>query len=438
MAAPVAWLVPSPFDGSRASLAEHVRAIAAMMRGEARLWLGPFAPPASLPAGLEETALVVPTSGSTGSAKAVALALGALRASQDATALALAAPGAPPAHGLWLPLLPPTHIAGIQVIARACRAAEAIGHPEPLLPAELPVLAEHFDAGAFALAAAPALQRARDLDVPALTSLVPTQLGRILGDGSPTGRRAVDLLRGFAAVLVGGAATPPPLLERARAAGVAVRTTYGASETAGGCVYDGVPLPGVRLGIDGPVGIGGPDPVAPPATGRLVLASPTLALGCLTADGTADTSAFADAAGGGRALITSDLARVETGADGGPRVEILGRADDVVITGGRKVLPQDVERALETSPSLAGAISASAVVGVPDEEWGARLVALVVPAAGTDGGDLPARVPKALRASDLPPHAVPKRTLVVGALPLRGIGKIDRSAARDLAIARGA
>lgn len=418
------WTVPAAFDGSSGSLAEHVRAIAAVMGGEERLWLGPFPPPRALPASLDAAALVVPTSGSTGRAKAVALSLSALTASQDATARALAAPGAAPAHGLWLPLLPPTHIAGVQVIARACRAATVRGMPSPLLPAELPDLAAHFDAAAFARAAEPALAQARDLGVPALTSLVPTQLARLLADGSETGRRARDLLRGFAAVLVGGAATPRDHLEAARAAGIAVRTTYGSSETAGGCIYDGIPLDGVRLALD-PAGV-------------LRIASPTLALGLVSPDGSADVDLVAAEADGSRWLRTSDLARIETAADGLQRLEILGRADDVVITGGRKVLPQDVERAIEMIPALAGAIAACAVVGVPDQEWGQRLVALVVPSPGADADALPAGVREGLDASRLPRHAVPKRTLVVDALPLRGIGKIDRSAARALAISRQA
>src|SRR5699024_10866601 len=109
----LAWLVPATHDGSAASLAAHTHAIGEMMEGRARLWLGPFDPPAQLPAGFERTALVVPTSGSTGTAKAVALTRQALLASQDATAQLLAADGTAPAsrgHGFWLPLLPPTHI----------------------------------------------------------------------------------------------------------------------------------------------------------------------------------------------------------------------------------------------------------------------------------------------------------------------------------------
>lgn len=426
----VDWTVPAPYDGTPASLAEHAAAIAEMTAGRARLWLGPFAPPASLPAQLADAALVVPTSGSTGAAKAVVQSLPALRASQDATASAL------DGHGLWLPLLPPTHIAGVQIIARACRSAQVLGLPGPALPEEMPDLSGRFDAAVFTAAAEPALARAEALDLPAYTSLVPTQLSRLLGDASPAGRRVLALLAGFAAVLVGGAATPPALLAAARDAGAAVRTTYGSSETAGGCVYDGVPLEGVSLSLD-------TDPHrADEAPGRLLIASPTLARGQLRSDGAADLSPFRATPDGGRVLVTSDLAALDE-TDSGQRLRILGRADDVVITGGRKVLPQDVETAIDAAPDLRGLLADRVVVGVPDPEWGARLVALVVPTSGADPARLPVAVPAALRAApehgpDLPRHAVPKSTLVVEALPLRGIGKIDRSAARDLAITLGA
>src|SRR5690606_33651986 len=128
--------------------------------GRARLWLGPFAAPSQLPAGFEDTALVVPTSGSTGIAKAVALTREALLVSQDATAQLFAADGTAAdsrGHGFWLPLLPPTHIAGVQVIARAHRTGQVLGLGRPALPEPLPDLRGHFDAAAFVALAGPAL-----------------------------------------------------------------------------------------------------------------------------------------------------------------------------------------------------------------------------------------------------------------------------------------
>lgn len=399
------WLRPAPYDASAASLAEHSEAIGAVMAGRARLWLGPFDPPAQLPTGFEDTALVVPTSGSTGAAKAVALPLRALLASQDATAALIG-------HGSWLPLLPPTHIAGVQVIARAHRTAQRLDLDAPALPDPLPDLRGHFDSAAFVAHAEPALAQAQAAGLPALTSLVPTQLTRIVTGATGADARARAVLRRFAAVLVGGAATPREVLARARGQRIAVRTTYGSSETAGGCVYDGAPLPGVHLAIDSP---------DPEGAGRLLIASPTLALGYLFADGSGERI--------GAAFPTSDLATLAPDGD----LTVLGRADDVIITGGRKVLPQDVERAIDRSLMLRGLVRAAVVVGVPDAEWGKRVEALVSLEAGVDPMEASSLVRSALRTTEVPSFMIPKRVHVVDELPLLGIGKIDRSAAARIA-----
>ena len=421
------WLLPPPYDASAASLTAHAQTIGEAMAGRGRLWLGPFAPPAQLPAGYEDTAVVVPTSGSTGVAKAVALTRQALRASQDATARLFAADGTASAtggHGFWLPLLPPTHIAGVQVIARAHRTAQVLGLESAALPDPLPDLRGHFDADAFVRLAEPALARAEQLGLPALTSLVPTQLARIVTGTGAADVRARSLLKRFAAVLVGGAATAPDVLARARGQKIAVRTTYGSSETAGGCVYDRAPLPGVRLRVLDP---------DPTGAGRLEISSPTLATGYLTAEGGTDASPFtagsAPVEGSSRAFLTSDLAQL--GEDGA--LSILGRADDVINTGGRKVLPQDVERAIERSLMLRGMVRASVVVGVADPEWGQRVEALVTLEPGLDPEDASSLVRSALRTSEVPAHMIPKQVHVVAELPLLGIGKVDRAAARRLA-----
>ncbi|MEY8657164.1 AMP-binding protein [Brachybacterium paraconglomeratum] len=437
------WLVPPAYDASAASLAAHSEAIGEVMAGRARLWLGPFPAPDTLPAGLEDTALVVPTSGSTGTAKAVALSLAALRASQDATAQLFAADGTAPdsrGHGFWLPLLPPTHIAGVQVLARAHRTGQVLGLPGPALPDPLPDLRGHFDAAAFVELAGPVLEQAERAGLPAITSLVPTQLTRIVTGATGDDARARGLLKRFAAVLVGGAATSTDVLARARGQRIPVRTTYGSSETAGGCVYDRRPLPGVSLSVLDPDESG---------AGRLRISSPTLALGYLTEGGGTDGGVFAaispsadgpaaDAAVSGaavsresadRAFLTSDLA--EIGDDGA--LTVLGRADDVINTGGRKVLPQDVERAIDRSLMLRGLVRTSVVVGVPDPEWGQRVEALVTLEEGTDPAEASALVRSALRTTEVPAHMIPKRVHVVEELPLLGIGKVDRAAARRLA-----
>ncbi|MEV0868730.1 AMP-binding protein [Brachybacterium paraconglomeratum] len=442
-AASLPWLVPPAYDASAASLAAHSEAIGEVMAGRARLWLGPFPAPDRLPAGLEDTALVVPTSGSTGTAKAVALSLAALTASQDATAQLFAADGTAPdsrGHGFWLPLLPPTHIAGVQVLARAHRTGQVLGLPGPALPDPLPDLRGHFDAAAFVELAGPVLEQAERAGLPAFTSLVPTQLTRIVTGATGDDARARGLLKRFAAVLVGGAATSTDVLARARGQRIPVRTTYGSSETAGGCVYDRRPLPGVSLSVLDPDESG---------AGRLRISSPTLALGYLTEGGGTDGGVFAgaspsadgpaaDAAVSGavvsresadRAFLTSDLA--EIGDDGA--LTVLGRADDVINTGGRKVLPQDVERAIDHSLMLRGLVRAAVVVGVPDPEWGQRVEALVTLEEGTDPAEASALVRSALRTTEVPAHMIPKRVHVVEELPLLGIGKVDRAAARRLA-----
>ncbi|WP_111766607.1 o-succinylbenzoate--CoA ligase [Nakamurella deserti] len=324
-------------------------------------------PPADEVPGL---ALVVATSGSTGDPKQVLLTADALRHSATAGQRRLS-PGDP---GQWLLTLPVHHIAGLNVLLRAVVAGR-----EPVVMDT----AAPFTAAAFA----DATDR---LDGPAFVSLVPTQLHRLLGD--PAGTAA---LRRFTAVLVGGAATAPALLDRARAAGVAVVTSYGMSETCGGCVYDGRPLDGVSVSL-------GPG-------GRIVLTGPVVGVGY------AGRPPFPS----GR-FVTGDLGTI---ADG--RLTVLGRADDVLISGGVNVAPQAVEAALAGAPGV-GQI---AVTGVPDPEWGTRIVAVVVPAEpGPLLADLRARATAVVGAA-----AAPKDLLLVDVLPLLPVGKVDRVALARLA-----
>ncbi|HEX2300790.1 MAG TPA: AMP-binding protein, partial [Pseudonocardiaceae bacterium] len=235
------------------------------------------------------------------------------------------------------------------------------------------------------------------------TALVPTQLARLL-DTDP------DSLTGFDAVLLGGSAPPPELLRRAHAAGVRVVTTYGMTETAGGCVYDGWPLDGMQVRVDGPEA--GP--------GRVELAGPMLATGYL--DAPEDTAAaFRDGW-----FRTADLGCL----DGQGRLQVLGRADDVVVTGGLNVAPAEVEAVLTGMPGVA----AACVVGLPDPKWGERVTAVVVP---VDPGRPPD--PGALRAAArrlLTGAQTPKEIVLFDALPLRGVGKPDRSAVRAMLAAR--
>ncbi|WP_277208265.1 AMP-binding protein [Isoptericola croceus] len=331
------------------------------------------------------TALVVRTSGSTGTPREVALTGAALRASAAATRARLGSPGR------WVLTLPPSHVAGMQVIVRSLLAGTPLtaAVEGPFTPGGLAHLLDEPLRG----------------DDPVHVSLVPTQLHRVVeaaDGGAPT---ALEALGRCGAVLLGGAATPPRLLTRARDAGVPVVRTYGMSETAGGCVYDGVPLPGVRVRVvDGVVELGGP----------------VLASGYLADDG-ATAAAFVDDADG-RWFRTSDLGTLTDGV-----LRVTGRADEVVVTGGVNVAPAAVEALLG---ELLGAEVCA--VGVPDAEWGQVLVAVV---AGTPPGELAqedlARARSAV-AARLGPAAAPRRILRVENLPLRGPGKVDRGAIVDL------
>jgi o-succinylbenzoate---CoA ligase len=317
----------------------------------------------------EGTALVVVTSGSTGEPKAAELSAAALVASARAT---LARIGARPGER-WLCCLPTGHIAGLQVLIRS------------LIADTTPLICAPSDTSAIAAAAA-------GLTGCAHLSLVPTQLRRLLARGSD--------LSGPRTILLGGAASPAGLLAEARTAGARVVTTYGMSETCGGCVYDGAPLDGVEVRT-------GPD-------GRIRIAGPVLFSGYrLRRDLT--VAAFED-----DWFVTSDLGGV--GPDG--RVHVLGRADDVITTGAEKVVPAEVTACLEAHPAVREAV----VFGLPDPEWGEQVTAVVVPA---DPGVPPGLAElRAHVAGRLPPFAAPRRLAIAAGIPLLPSGKPDIAALR--------
>ncbi len=301
-----------------------------------------------------DAAVIVGTSGTTGKPKGVLLSGHALMHSARAS---LARIGAA-AGERWLCCLPVTHIAGIQVLVRSIA-----GGTEPVL----------------AGAADPQTIAASGADH---VSLVPTQLQRLDGD--------FRALSTFRTVLLGGAAAAEGLVERARAAGAPVVTTYGMSETCGGCVYDGVPLDGVEVDI---------------RDGRIWLAGPVLFDGYWGGPARAASGWFR----------TGDLGTLDR--DG--RLVVRGRADDVINTGGHKVIPAEVTAVLQDCPGVREA----AVIGQTDPEWGERVVAVVVP---DDPADPPTLNMLRMHVKErLPRYAAPSRVVLVDAVPVLPSGKHD-------------
>lgn len=328
----------------------------------------------------DDVVVVLRTSGSGGEPRHVLLTAGALQASARGTHARLCGPGR------WVLALPLGHVAGVQVLVRSAVAGtEAV-----------PLPAGSFDP----VAAAEVIRTARTANLPLYTALVPTQLHRVVA-GATGGSLPAALRpwRDLDAVLVGGAATAESLLTRARELGMRVVTTYGMTETCGGCVYDGVPLDGVQVRV----------------TDRVLLAGPVLASGYLDRPDL-DAEAF-EQVDGVRWLRTSDAGELV-----GDRLRVLGRMDEVIVTGGRKVAPTAVEAALA---DVSG-VWQVCVVGVPDPEWGQAVTAVVVPEPGGPAPGL-AELRETATAA-LGGHAAPRRLVLVAALPLLGPGKVDRAA----------
>lgn len=316
----------------------------------------------------DDVAVVVSTSGTTGTPKGALLTADALRASATATHSRLGG------EGRWLLALPAYHIAGLQVLVRSTLAGTTpVTVPASFDPRELP-------------SAVAALGSGRRY-----ASLVAVQLDKCLQ--APA---AAEALADLDAVLIGGGPMPAGMGERAEAAGVTVVRTYGMSETAGGCVYDGVPLDGVKVRID---------------NSRILLGGATVAKGYrnpVSPDPFAEPGWFR----------TDDLGAVD---DSGV-LRVLGRVDDAVSTGGLTVLPQLVEAALADHPAIADC----AVFGVPDERLGQRVVAALVLKPGASAPDVAELRAHVARTHDA--TAAPREVHIVDELPRRSIGKLDRRA----------
>ncbi|MQY18274.1 putative 2-succinylbenzoate--CoA ligase [Nocardia sp. RB20] len=319
----------------------------------------------------DDVALVVTTSGTTGVPKGAMLTASALRASGEATHERLGGPGQ------WLLALPTHHIAGLQVLLRAIQAGTE--------PAVLDVSGGFLTSGLTSAIAGMTGERK-------YTSLVPTQLIKALED--PACAAALATLD---AILVGGAATPRPVLERATAAGITVVRTYGSSETCGGCVYDGVPLTGTNIRIQ---------------DGRVLLGGATLAKGYR---GIPDHPAFAEPGW----FRTDDAGTFTDGV-----LTITGRLDEAITTGGLLVIPQVVEAVLADHPAIAECV----ILGLPDERLGQRVALVVVP--------VPGATPTLEEIRDfviaqLDTTAAPRELALVEEIPMRGPGKPNRAALRE-------
>jgi O-succinylbenzoic acid--CoA ligase len=316
-----------------------------------------------VPAG-EDTALIVPTSGTTGEPKLAELPGPAVRRAVEGSASRLAAT----AEDGWLCCLPPWHMGGLLVLARAV----VLGAPV--------AVHRRFDI--------PAFDRERGA---AFTSLVPTMLFRLTAAGADLGR--------FRAILVGGAALSEGLALRAPR-DARVVATYGLTESCGGVVYDGVPLDRVevRLGIDDEVQLRGPTVFR---GYRLDIRATEQAF---TKDGW---------------LRTRDAGTLTEG-----RLRVHGRLDECIVTGGEKVWPAETERVLREDSSVSDVM----VMGLPDPEWGQRVVAIVVPADPADPPTLE-RI-RRLVAERLSPYAAPRQLRLVKRLPRTRGGKLRRTFTR--------
>lgn len=306
-----------------------------------------------------DAAAVVATSGSTGTPRAVVLSRSALVSAALASQQRLGGPGT------WVCALAPHYVAGLMVHVRALVA----GRPAITIDQQLTRLDE-----------------VELPDDPAYISLVPTQLYNAL-------RRSETrtALRRYT-VLLGGAAADRAELERASDAGIRVVTTYGMSETCGGVVYDGRPLDGVHVGLDD--------------DGRISLTGPTAFSGYrLDPEMTAAVLE-------GRTVLTSDR-----GAWVGEKLEIKGRIDDVVISGGVNVDIAQLQRIVDRAIGVQKVV----VLGVPDALWGSRIVAVTTHemTLETLRDRLDGRVEKS---------ALPRELHRIDSLPMTSTGKVDRMA----------
>ncbi|MET0734486.1 MAG: AMP-binding protein [Microbacterium sp.] len=333
------------------------------------------------------TAVVVTTSGSTGVPKSVILSRDALTAGALATSERIG-------DGSWLLALPASYVAGMQVLVRSI-----VADREPAL------LSGAFTAQAFTAAALMMVSTERGHRVPTYTSLVPAQLTKLL-DAAEHDTTVLTALRSFERILVGGQALAPATLERAETAGARIVRTYGATETSGGCVYDGRPLHGVSVRIAG---------------GEVQVAGPVLADGYLGEPEMTD-AAFLRGDDGIRWYRTGDAGMLED-----ELLRVRGRIDNVIVSGGVNISLDRVERIVRSVPGLSNAV----VIAVPDDRWGEASV--VVATRGevlrrSESTQL--EEARAAVAAEIGAHARPVRLVLVDELAALPSGKPDRETIR--------
>jgi O-succinylbenzoic acid--CoA ligase len=393
---PVHLVHPRLSDAERAALIERVRP-ALVIDDELRTAIAPDdEPPATSPApghsgrsaagaGLpdppaESALAVVYTSGSTGAAKGVVLSRRAFVAAAEASAANLGWRS----DDRWLLDLPVAHVGGLSVVTRCLLARRTVVLPED---------------GADPVART---RSAVERDGVTLMSLVPTQLRRLLDS-----RPAWDPPPSLRAILLGGAPAARRLLDEAADRGWPILTTYGLTECCSqvatqrpgtvnrGQLGAGPPLPGVEVRIAG---------------GEIEVRTPALFSDYYPAEG-------APPAASEGWFATGDRGRLD--AEG--NLHPLGRADDVIVSGGENVDPLEVEVALR---SCAG-VRDACVFGVPDREWGERVVAAVVLEPGRTLEA--ATLERALR-DRLASYKLPRAFVAVESIPVNRTGKPDRRA----------
>ena len=434
---PVLGLVPSPAPQEAALHPQAVQVRAdqpadphAMLSAFEQLLDG-YAADADAAAGAELIALVVGTSGSTGTPKRTALTARALAASAAATERFFGSNS--DGASQWLLALPAHYIAGAQVLARSVLAGTA-----PVIARSV-IEPVHFSPEVF-LQAVEHMSSARRF-----ISLVPTQLHKLLesADADPhLGAEIHEALGSFTGILLGGAPASTDLLAAATALGLNTVTTYGSAETAGGCVYSGSVLPGVRVELVPEEGMPAvPDTGGEPAqVGRIWISGAHLASGYI-GDAARTAEHFFSAADGTRWYRTDDYGLLSPAAApdsnkncSEQRLQVLGRSDDVLISGGVKISARAVATVLEEHPSVREAC----VVGLPDARWGTAIAAAVTLVPSADAAatstqnrpDLNEELSALLRArcaEKLGAPAAPKQLSILPDFPLTSTGKPDRA-----------